>query len=1658
MNHPVHNMPPLDRFQAAVRAWCSPDAYDDVAEFSKLWFGPRCALLEYAKSTDVSGNFDQNARVSLQILTSMSVDEHQTAAQAWNERLKGKPNAQIAERLAHTVQVLAHGLAAVVAWHDSRWGSREAEIETARQHLGACWRALINAFPAPAGIPTMPSDNAFHGDRKLKDLLSLLPKHAGTSLTDDLGPFTVMHWLMLQRLFDALLQRAPDYQPVTAVCEHEVRSHVVGVKLHGETRRLTVSRVPEGPPGWYLDLLTLGATGVDPVVLKQLQLAWRVATTERRIEQKLPSDAPMPPLRIAIHSDELAALAGPSAGGILLLSLHAAMSDGLLREDTTASFDIQTTRAFGDAEPIRLSDIDAFPVEPDSVWRKVDSLIKIPPTNRLLLAHSQACFDSGQNLDWDTWAQEARQKLRVECVPVRSALNAWQQFSGGEQLRAATRYCESLIEQADVVPVYLRITSETKLPQVRVQVRVRTKINRDDFQARVNEFNRLDGVEPHQAYIHRLSDEFHHDQSNIQDVVLDWDSQVRPKLKRGVVLGDPGMGKSWLLKHEARRLATTASEHLRTTGMIHSLVWPVLIPLSALAGVLAKRAADESRDLLSVVQAVLRGDRVEEFVIKQITTAWGSDRCVLLLDAWDEVRPEQQGVLRKCLEDWARDPQFAAGPILITSRLVTRPDPFWPMLEASESERELELQPFGDTQTREFIQRLFHFAPAVAQALITALPSAPQLRGLSQIPLLLSFLCRYAHNEVMKRRTVDGTFPSLDLRSLRRLDLYEDIVTQFLKRTWHDDRDGVIATKLQQRQKVVAHVAFHLLRTGHQQFPYDVFEDRLGNALSASVRGRSLTDAGYNELLEALVGRDALVIPVSAGDNPSYLFLHLTIQEYFAACYLQALPLSELGPLIGRLWDHPAWLEVWNLLASGCAKDRDQGPQRLEFMIATIHQECHQHRLDANLHRHRLASLRWIIIARVEPNERTPIALECTQWAVRILTQRSPEYLYNELLSAVSRTHGRLPNPLEQSLLARLNEGVTTGSIEESTELTLDLPEIKESTDFSADLTDVKAIDPITDDRDTCEIVLDDRCIIAKIVGQHAVQQPFREALIKGLDDESESVRSVVAGALAPYATEPDVMDALLRHLGDRDQLVRGAIVAALRPHANDTRVRDALLMRIDDTDESVCLATLASLAPQVVETYIYEALLNRADHWSRSVRESIALALTHSAADSRIRDALLNRLDDGNERVRAIVAKALAPRATEPRVREALLRQFDDADEQVRSIVAEALGPHTTESRVREAFLGRLEDESDLVRDFSTQALALYATEPLILEALLKRFGDKSHAVCRSATLAIALHAAEPRVSEALHQRLDDESEWVRVHAAEALGSQIAEPRVRAALLKQLDDQHEWVRRSIVVALGTQVTEPVVRESLLDRLHDKSVWVREVVVAVLGPYVAEPLVRESFLLRLRNGDHWSVIRIIVSALRAQMFRRDVREALLNWFRDGRDRTTARMVVEVLEPYSAESVVRESLLDRLRDVDDFLLFEAVVAALSPQIAVLQVHAALVAQLNEKQKSWQCRCAVINSLQPHAAELRTQTVLLKQLEDRNSNVRGAATTALRRHAMEPRVQEALIGLLTDQSEMVRIQVVAAFKAVAIWERHLPMDAGECNRPSLGLSEL
>jgi HEAT repeat protein/phage terminase Nu1 subunit (DNA packaging protein) len=374
---------------------------------------------------------------------------------------------------------------------------------------------------------------------------------------------------------------------------------------------------------------------------------------------------------------------------------------------------------------------------------------------------------------------------------------------------------------------------------------------------------------------------------------VEW-KEAKKQHQRIMVLADPGMGKSTLLRREAGLTAQEERQSLKNnTKKLEDVVFPLFLRLSDLA--------ETPEEIIDAIPLLIQREYSEKAteVMELLREKLKVGKCLLLLDALDEVPTEhrqRQRLIEKLNRFAQRKPPCR---IICSSRIVGYGGAFVAGV------KEVEIVPFSQKQMEEYIEAWFRNAAgylnndAVSHSsLIQELRNKPQIRGLAQNPLLLSLICSLYQEKGL-------TLPA------RRCQVYEQAVRYMLGK-WSKKRnpelnDGWIDAK----SELLEELAYQFSCDGKEIFTLRELRKMIDEYLRSGNASTDFDNLKASQLITELSEQDGILQKLHKDSN-QYLFLHRTFQEYLTACYLNRAR-DSIALAKEHFWDYE-WHETLSLL------------------------------------------------------------------------------------------------------------------------------------------------------------------------------------------------------------------------------------------------------------------------------------------------------------------------------------------------------------------------------------------------------------------------------------------------------------------------------------------------------------------------------------------------------------------------------------------------------------------------------------------------------------------------------------------------------------------------------------------------------------------------
>ncbi|MGE0821747.1 MAG: HEAT repeat domain-containing protein [Candidatus Binatia bacterium] len=938
---------------------------------------------------------------------------------------------------------------------------------------------------------------------------------------------------------------------------------------------------------------------------------------------------------------------------------------------------------------------------------------------------------------------------------------------------------------------------------------------------------------------------------------IPWDDHAGERFQRAVILGDPGFGKTWLLRYEARRLAREGTRQLQERTIdLDQLCLPIFARLSDI-----NQSDDSLEDALVAPHSTRRSRVFCRFAREKLTT----EHCVILLDAWDEVpvessndrqsdteKPSSRERLGQLLENFAR--QFAGPRILLTSRIVgygRSPIP---------TAAELELLAFDLPQTESFVRVWFGANPETATRFLSTLDQNPQVRGLARIPLMLALMCRSYQEKQLNFST-------------RRVDLY-DCCLRGLLGDWKYDEEERREPKVDEENsepmlELLQTVGYTLFIEGHEQFRAPLLRKKIGEWLATLPQWHEFFARNPTSLIAELK-RDGILITIGEHRDAPFLFLHRTFHEYLAASALAQQGWETIAELI----DHKAWLPEWQeiiVLLAGQLPD----PEPLLAMLSNPEPtKTNPHGDDYFRHRLALAGLclpEIPVVTRRQLSRRTEAITRVVfdeWWDHRMKSTQDTIVHFDRALRAVGYVNAKINGlPLVDNVARLLVDG----------------------------------------DAGVRRIAIE----AMGVLGSQTVTPAFLEALARLLADADRHVRQIAikaVGALGSAAATLPIIEPLIQLLEGGDKFERMDATSAVCRMGRDAAkpaMLESLARLLAGEDWKMQDAAALPIADAIMRRAPRDRFVSlegiahglSAQNVQRDAAQVVG-AIGSAAATSPILEALAQLMgnlreyssqdpNDAGRRIAVAAAEAVSKigsAALKPEIVEALVRLLADKSRDVRMDAADAvrrIGSPATNRPILEGLSPFLADPDARVREAATESVGRMgsaAATPVMRDALVQLLADPDPNVQRAAADAVGRMgsaAATPVMRDALVQLLADPRARVREAAADAvggMGSAAATPVMRDALVQLLADPGAGVRVAAAKAVGRggngAVTAPIL-EALVQLLADDNEhvrWITARAVGRIGSAAATSVVQET-LVRLLADQDVGVRRVAAKAV-----------------------------------------------------------------------------------------------------------------------------------------------------------------------------------------------
>jgi transcriptional regulator with XRE-family HTH domain len=381
---------------------------------------------------------------------------------------------------------------------------------------------------------------------------------------------------------------------------------------------------------------------------------------------------------------------------------------------------------------------------------------------------------------------------------------------------------------------------------------------------------------------------------------IDWDEAAAP-LRRMVVLGDAGYGKTWLLRRHAQELCDRALTAIATGIRLDEIEIPAWLHATDLV-----HTWQQARDPMSaLLVAVSRAPLLSGFVPSRdldrlFTKAFANGKLCLHIDGFDEVYSDaDNGVLVDCLRWLGSQIRHDSGPRLI---LASRPAGFESPFQEGDAWPRTHFLFLGALSLREVEAFWLTWYTAKSlnyprDRLESVLSADSPLREYVRIPLVAAFCAWVAENDQISP-TVAG--------------LFAQVMDKFVRQSWKLGSHAPAASVTRSDP-----LRWMQIRDALEQLAWFMATDK-GSWHDVAERAEAeaqLAMSGFEPLpgwtrTGEIVRIQGVLVPLMGAFDGPLLWVHPSLHQFLVARRLVTLPEEDVAHWVRLGQLRPEWAET----------------------------------------------------------------------------------------------------------------------------------------------------------------------------------------------------------------------------------------------------------------------------------------------------------------------------------------------------------------------------------------------------------------------------------------------------------------------------------------------------------------------------------------------------------------------------------------------------------------------------------------------------------------------------------------------------------------------------------------------------------------------------
>ncbi|KAI1827418.1 hypothetical protein F4861DRAFT_363248 [Xylaria intraflava] len=396
------------------------------------------------------------------------------------------------------------------------------------------------------------------------------------------------------------------------------------------------------------------------------------------------------------------------------------------------------------------------------------------------------------------------------------------------------------------------------------------------------------------------------------------------------------------------------------------------------------------------------------------------------------------------------------------------------------------------------------------------------------------------------------------------------------------------------------------------------------------------------------------------------------------------------------------------------------------------------------------------------------------------------------------------------------------------------------------------------------------REVAAKILARPTLPESVLQAIATNFEHEDLRVRQDSMLVLAHQSNLPEwILQAVAGMINDKDIQIRLTAMITLRHQSN---LPGSILQVIagGTNDEKLGI----KIAMGILKHHIIEERLPQELARNFSACRAVMFSIERR---SNLPEWMLlevaKYVNDEESPFRTLAVKALRGQSLPERALQPIVKMINDEDSSVReNALYVFVNPKKLPEWITQAIAKRIDDEESCVREAAIRVLWVQSNLPeWVIQTIAKRIDDEESRVREAAMSVLRGQSNLPEwIIQTIVKKVDDEESRVREAAMSILGGQSNLPEwIIQTIVKKVDDEDASVRKAAILAFLNKSNLPEwIVQTIVKKVDDEESRVREAAIRVLGGQSNLPEWITQAIAKRIDDEGFAVPEAVIFALR----------------------------------------------------------------------------------------------------------------------------------------------------------------------------------------------